>query len=176
MGRILWVSARIAAHDDWLLRRVQRWQAPRWVRIWMVAATRCGDGWAWCALLPVVLAFGGQSRYPVVASTGLAGIAGLVLMLLLKRVSRRRRPCGLDSDGRVPPAYNSSFPSGHSTTAFAVAVPLILSYPVAALPLLCLALSIASSRIVLGMHFLSDVVAGCVMGAGLGYVFFRLFS
>jgi membrane-associated phospholipid phosphatase len=35
---------------------------------------------------------------------------------------------------------------------------------------------IAASRIILGMHFLSDVVAGSMLGAGLGYAAFRMFS
>ena len=54
-------------------------------------------------------------------------------------------------------------------TAFAVAIPLSLFYPTLSIGLLFCALSIAMSRIVLGMHFLSDVVAGGLLGAGLGY-------
>jgi undecaprenyl-diphosphatase len=42
--------------------------------------------------------------------------------------------------------------------------------------LLFCALSVATSRIVLGMHFLSDVVVGAVLGAGLGYAGFVIFA
>jgi undecaprenyl-diphosphatase len=42
--------------------------------------------------------------------------------------------------------------------------------------LLFCALSVATSRIMLGMHFLSDVVAGAILGAGLGYAGFIIFA
>ena len=61
-------------------------------------------------------------------------------------------------------------------TAFAVAVPLALFYPALAIGLFFCALSIAMSRILLGMHFLSDVVAGALIGTGLGYLAFFAFQ
>jgi undecaprenyl-diphosphatase len=61
-------------------------------------------------------------------------------------------------------------------TAFAVAVPLLLFYPTLAPGLLFCALSIAMSRILLGMHFLSDVIAGAALGAGLGVLGFFAFQ
>ena len=66
-----------------------------------------------------------------------------------------------------------SFPSGHSTTAFAVALSLGSFYPEIMLVLLILAANVAISRVIVGMHFLSDVLAGAGMGALLGYVAFR---
>jgi len=38
------------ARDQRLMRRMNRWRAPRWFRIWMIAATRMGDGWIWYGL------------------------------------------------------------------------------------------------------------------------------
>ncbi len=55
-------------------------------------------------------------------------------------------------------------------TAFAVSISVALAYPVLLGMLLVCALSVAASRILLGMHFLSDVLAGSVLGALLGYV------
>jgi undecaprenyl-diphosphatase len=63
-----------------------------------------------------------------------------------------------------------SFPSGHSTTAFAVALSLGSFYPEIMPLLLLLASNVAVSRVVIGMHFLSDVLVGSGMGALLGYV------
>jgi undecaprenyl-diphosphatase len=76
----------------------------------------------------------------------------------------------------ILPPDQFSFPSGHSITAFAVAVPVGLFYPGLASVLLFLAASIALSRIILGMHFLSDVLAGSAIGAALGYGFFLLMT
>ncbi|MGB8592022.1 MAG: phosphatase PAP2 family protein, partial [Candidatus Acidiferrales bacterium] len=67
-------------------------------------------------------------------------------------------------------------PSGHAITAFAIAVSLGLFYPQLQDILLFTAVCIAGSRIILGMHFLSDVIAGSAIGAALGYSCFRLFA
>ena len=61
-------------------------------------------------------------------------------------------------------------------TAFAVALPLCLFYPTLTVGLAFCALSIALSRILLGMHFLSDVVAGAILGSGLGYLAYLAFQ
>ena len=53
-------------------------------------------------------------------------------------------------------------------TASSIALVLTYFYPPLELPLIFLALSIALSRIVLGMHFLSDVLAGIILGVALG--------
>jgi undecaprenyl-diphosphatase len=55
-------------------------------------------------------------------------------------------------------------------TAFAITVAFTQFYPSLAFGLMFCALSIAVSRVVLGMHFLSDVVAGAILGAGFGYL------
>ena len=72
------------------------------------------------------------------------------------------------------PPDQFSFPSGHTITAFAVAVSLSMYYPEMLPGLLFCAVSIAVSRILLGMHFLSDVLAGAAIGSALGYAAARL--
>lgn len=69
---------------------------------------------------------------------------------------------------RLLPPDQFSFPSGHTITAFAVAVSLGAFYPEMRPGLYFCAASVAGSRILLGMHFLSDVVAGAGIGAVLG--------
>ena len=68
-----------------------------------------------------------------------------------------------------------SFPSGHTISAFAFSIAVGSYYPYLMGVLLFCAFSIATSRIVLGMHFLSDVVVGALLGAGLGYAGFVIF-
>ena len=60
-------------------------------------------------------------------------------------------------------------------TAFSIAVPLSVFYPALEPGLLFCAVSIALSRILLGLHFLSDVVVGSALGAILGYIVVNLF-
>jgi len=67
-----------------------------------------------------------------------------------------------------------SFPSGHALNAFALAVTVGLAVPALSPLLFFLAASIAASRLVLGVHFLTDVVAGSLIGAVLGAAAFVL--
>jgi len=159
----------ITYRDHTLMRRVNRWSAPRWIRAWMICATRGGDGWLWYTLGAVILLTGGPQRFPAVAAAALAAALGVTLFLQIKKATARRRPCAFEPHcwATLLPPDQFSFPSGHTITAFAVAVSLARFYPELSLGLFFCALSVAASRILLGMHFLSDVLAGAVIGTSL---------
>jgi len=156
----------ISHRDHGLMRRVHRWPAPRWIRVWMLCATRGGDGWLWYALGLVLLLFGGEQRFLAVGSAALAAGLGIAIFLQLKRGFGRKRPCALEPHcwATLLPPDQFSFPSGHTITAFSVAVSLSGFYPELAIGLFFCAVSVAASRILLGMHFLSDVLAGAAIG------------
>jgi undecaprenyl-diphosphatase len=176
VARAVW--GYIESRDHRLMRRVHRWRAPKWIRIWMMLATRCGDGWIWYLLGVILLLFGGRQRFLALGSGAVAVAVGILLFKLLKNASHRTRPCQLEPHcwAAILPPDRFSFPSGHSITAFAVATCIGLYYPHLSDLLLFIAVCVAASRIILGMHFLSDVVAGSLMGAGLGFGAFRIFS
>lgn len=161
----------IATGDHRLMRRVNSWRAPRWVRLWMIGATRGGDGWLWYAMGFAVLIFGGEHRTPALLAAALASGLGVLLFLRLKRAIGRKRPCALEPHcwATLLPPDQFSFPSGHSITAFAMATSISEFYPSLLVGLLFCAVSVAVSRILLGMHFLSDVIVGSLMGVALGY-------
>jgi undecaprenyl-diphosphatase len=117
----------------------------------------------------VILLTGGPRRFHAVAAAALAAALGVTLFLRLKKAAARRRPCAFEPHcwAILLPPDQFSFPSGHTITAFAVAVSLSRFYPELSLGLFFCALSIAASRILLGMHFLSDVLAGAAIGGGL---------
>jgi undecaprenyl-diphosphatase len=163
------VLGYIERRDHGLMRRVQRWRAPRWIRVWMLCATRGGDGWLWYAMGLVIALFGGAARFRAISAAALAAGAGIALFLRLKKAAGRRRPCVFEPHcwSTLLPPDQFSFPSGHTITAFAVAVSLSLAYPELAVGLFFCALSVAISRILLGMHFLSDVLAGAAIGTVL---------
>jgi undecaprenyl-diphosphatase len=119
-----------------------------------------------------VALFGGPERFHALLAAALAVAAGIALFLELKRVFRRKRPCELEPHcwADLLPPDQFSFPSGHTITAFAVTAALAGFYPDMLPGLLFCAVSIAASRVVLGMHFLSDVIAGAVLGSTLGAV------
>lgn len=161
----------IAQRDHRLMACVNNWRAPRWVRVWMICATRGGDGWLWYAMTLAIVLFGGPERFVAVFSAFLASSVGVALFMFLKKRTNRRRPCSIATHcwSKLLPPDQFSFPSGHTITAFAFAVPFSLCYPDLLVGVLFCAISIAASRILLGMHFLSDVLAGALIGASLGY-------
>ena len=168
---------RIAAGDLRVMRRANAWFAPRWVRWWMMGATRAGDGWVWYIVGAIILLFGGRERFHALAAGTAAALFSIGCFLALKRTINRKRPCELHAHcwATVLPPDEFSFPSGHTMTAFGIAVALALFFPALSAALLFFAFSIAVSRVVLGMHFVSDVIAGMLLGAAIGYGCYLLF-
>jgi len=166
----------ISDRDHRLMRRVNRWPAPRWARVAMIAATRGGDGWLWYGLGFLLLVFGDSQRFAAVCAAALASGTGLGIYLVVKKATGRRRPCLIQPHcwARILPPDQYSFPSGHTITAFSVATSICLFYPSLTAALIVCASMVAISRIILGMHFLSDVVTGAFIGSFLGYAAFSL--
>jgi undecaprenyl-diphosphatase len=168
------VLSYLTESDLRLSWRLLGWAPPRWFRLWMITATKLGDGWLWVAAGLTLVAGGGACHRALGASALAAGIANLAL-LLLKRSVRRKRPCDYRSHSHFhiqPFAYfpsdRFSFPSGHALNAFSIGTVLSLSFPSLAPGIALLAVSVAASRVVLGLHFLSDVLAGAALGTLIG--------
>jgi undecaprenyl-diphosphatase len=169
---------QIQSNDHRLMRWVHRWRAPRWFRILMIAATRGGDGWLWYSLGMILILYGGPHRFAAIGAAVATAAAGIVVFRTLKHASHRKRPCEIEPHcwSSILPPDKYSFPSGHSITAFAVALSIGLFYPELLAYLLTVAALIAASRIILGMHFLSDVLAGSVIGIVLGAAGHHIFA
>ncbi len=67
---VIELSELIAHRYQRVMRRINRWPAPRWVRIWMLAATRAGDSWLWYAMGLFILVLGGATRFRALAAAG----------------------------------------------------------------------------------------------------------
>lgn len=168
----------IATRDHKLMRRINQWRAPQWVRLSAIAATRAGDGWLWGLIGLLILVFGGHNRVLATAAAGAAATVGAGLFVLLKKLSGRKRPCEVEPHcwATLLPPDRFSFPSGHTITSFAVAVALGSFYPALLPALLVCATTIAVSRLLLGMHFLSDVLVAALLGTGLALSSHALFA
>lgn len=96
-------------------------------------------------------------------------LSGVIINLIKPVVGRLRPKMLFEADLygfeplRIGYEYNS-FPSGHATTVFALAAALALLFPRWRLPLSVFAAAVGFSRIVIGSHYLSDVMAGAYMG------------
>lgn len=134
----------------------------------LVGLSRAADhSKLWLVLAPVAASFGG-TRGRRAAERGVLALAftSAIVNGPLKLLIGRRRPPPRRRIRRMP--RTSSFPSGHSASAFAFAVAATRELPEAGRLLLPLAASVAYSRVYLGVHYPSDVVAGAAFGAAVG--------
>jgi membrane-associated phospholipid phosphatase len=111
----------------------------------------------------------GEASLFVFVSIALSGI----LVNVIKVLVGRARPKLLDLDaGLSPLSFQGdfhSFPSGHSNTAFALALALGFLAPRFRVPLLLLAGLVAASRVVVSAHFVTDIVGGAAVAVITGY-------
>ena len=175
VARAVW--GYIEQRDLRLMRRLHRWRPPRSIRIFMLAMSRLGNGWLWYSLGIFILIGGGQNRYRAFFAGAFGALVAILIFQRVKPLSHRRRPCEIEPHcwAVLSPPDRFSFPSGHAMTSFAIAVAVGSFYPQCQPSLLAVAAMIAVSRIIVGMHFLTDIVVGAMMGALIGYLSVWLF-
>lgn len=146
---------------------------------WMLIPTGCAIAAA-LVLRKRHVGFRNAAAYGLIASTiGFVfvsiGGAGLTANLA-KNIIGRARPSLFDSVGPLdfkPFAFDSdwaSFPSGHATNIFAFATVIGMLWPKGRVLLYTLAVWIAASRVLIGEHYVTDVVAGAILGTAFPYL------
>ena len=132
--------------------------------------SRLGDGIAWYVLIGALVVFGGREGWLASIHLAATGAVALALYKALKRWTRRPRPFAADLRIRawVAPLDEFSFPSGHTLHAVAFSTVAIAHHPALAWVLVPFTATVALSRVVLGLHYPSDVLAATVLGGLLG--------
>jgi undecaprenyl-diphosphatase len=156
-------------HDaGWCLRanRLCQWTA---MRRFFAGISRLGDGVFWYALMAAMVIVDGFTGLVASAHLAATGAIALTLYKILKRWTRRPRPFASDVRIRawVAPLDEFSFPSGHTLHAVAFSIVAIAHYPMLATVLVPFTACVAVSRVVLGLHYPSDVLAAIGIGSTL---------
>lgn len=130
-------------------------------------ASRAGDGVLWYTLVALLAIACGAAGRQIALQCAVVGVTGLAIYRALKNVLVRERPyithSAIVCAGRALDRF--SFPSGHTLHAVSFTVVICSGLPLLAWILVPMALLIAGSRVVLGLHYPSDVLAGGVIGA-----------
>lgn len=164
-------SPQMRREHGWCLV-ANRWGERPFVRAYFRAVSRLGDGSIWYVLMAAIILVEGWAGLAASAHLAATGCVALFLYRRLKIWTRRARPCNADERIRawVAPLDEFSFPSGHTLHAVAFSLVAIAHYPVLAWVLLPFTLSIAASRVVLGVHYPSDVLAATAIGTTLAWL------
>jgi undecaprenyl-diphosphatase len=139
--------------------------------------SRSGDGVFWYTLMAAIFLFGGQQGRLVAIQMAVTAIVGVAVYKLLKNTLLRARPfithpeiCRLTA-----PLDYYSFPSGHTLHAVAFTLVSGAWYPMLLWVTFPFMLLVAMSRVLLGLHYPSDVMAGALIGAALASLSLSLF-
>jgi undecaprenyl-diphosphatase len=160
---------RLAAWDRILCMRFNRASDLTWVRIVLIAASQLGNGLFWYALI-VALAMWGDALASIAVIHMIAvGVVCAFVYKWLKKGTSRLRPYMAQPGITLcaMPLDRYSFPSGHTLHATAFSLVALFYYPALAWVLVPFSVLVALSRVVLGLHYPSDVLAGAVLGAAI---------
>ncbi len=163
---VIWLQHREIRIFHWINQRLQH-QILDWI---MSRITHLG-GATFTITTMLLLWIAAPAALSRTALLGLIALAAShIPVAFIKRLYPRLRPYDALPDTILSslPLKDHSFPSGHTTAIFSIVTPFALIFPLFALLLVPLALTVAVSRIYLGLHYPSDVFVGFILGASSG--------
>ena len=166
-------ALRIYASFEWLDTFEVRLCLPcnhfarfRPVGVYFKVIGRLGDGVVWYAMLAALpLVYGKPAILPTL-HMAMTALLGVIIYVLLKALLVRERPFASHAGvmAFAQPLNRYSFPSGHTLQAILFLVMLAHYFPDIALIMLPFCISVAASRVILGLHYPSDVLVGAFIG------------
>ena len=146
------------------------------VQYFFSAVSRLGDGIAWYAMLAVLpLVYGPDAIRPSLTMS-ITALIGVGVYKVLKATLVRERPFAshFQVQPLTAPLDRYSFPSGHTMHASAFLVQLAHYYPDVMGLMLPFGIAVALSRVLLGLHYPTDVLAGALLGWALARISLNL--
>jgi undecaprenyl-diphosphatase len=164
-----WSFERLDELEGRLCMPCNQFSRYRCVGAYFRLVSRLGDGILWYALLALLPLWFGYDAFKPTAHVAFTALAGVVLYKVIKGCMMRERPFASHANlhAVTPPLDRYSFPSGHTLQATLFLVMLNHYFPGVALLLLPFGVSVAASRVILGLHYPSDVVVGAMLGYAL---------
>jgi undecaprenyl-diphosphatase len=172
---------------DATLRELLRWDQAiclqlnrglHWVALQRAfqAISWLGNGIFWYALMmALLLTYLGDAVRPVLHMVLVGAVCGFIYKIIKGRTLRPRPYQAMRSIAPGAPVLDTfSFPSGHTLHAVAFSLVACSYYPSLIIILLPFTLLTAASRVVLGLHYPSDVLAGAALGALVAAASFRI--
>ena len=163
-GSVCMIFNRFARRD--LLERFFSWVS------WL------GNGSFWYGLMAVIPAVYGSNGMRASLHMGLVALSGVLIYKFLKSRTVRQRPFVTHGSIRLgtEPLDRYSFPSGHTLHAVAFSTVAVSYFPGLFWVVTPFAVLVALSRLVLGLHYPTDVAAGAGVGLSLAYVSMTAFG
>lgn len=163
-----WLSEK----DEALCLRLHQVSRIHWLRKGCCVVSRLSNGVFWYTLMIALLVFRGPAAVQPVLHMVVTGLACTLFYKWLKAKTNRKRPYHRNEQIQplADPLDEYSFPSGHTLHAVAFSVIALYYYPVFAAFLLPFTVLVALSRVVVGLHYPSDVLAGIAIGSSIASV------
>jgi undecaprenyl-diphosphatase len=178
VGKTAALLHRLGEIDISVCQRLNRASHYQAVRLLFIAVSRLGDGVFWYGLIAAIALVDRGRGCQIAAQMLATGIAGVAVYKLLKSQTVRPRPFTRRAEIRLcsEPLDRYSFPSGHTLHAFSFGMIACAHYPFLYLPLGVFAVLIALSRMILGLHYPTDVLAGALIGTVLAKISLALYG
>jgi undecaprenyl-diphosphatase len=168
----LWRNVEMYSGEWRLCLACNRWVIRARTAAFFGLISRLGDGVFWYALMVAIATFGGETGRHCALRMAITGLIAAGMYRYLKRWTRRPRPFRAHSQIIVPvaPLDEFSFPSGHTLHAVSFTIVALAYFPILAPLLIPFMLLIAISRVVLGLHYPSDVIAASLIAIALATI------
>jgi undecaprenyl-diphosphatase len=178
--RLAEILHQLGAIDRAVYAAVASVPAPALDRAMRRLSNSANNSKIWFAIAAALALTGPAGQRAAVRGVLAIGVTSAAVNLGVKSLSARRRPdragAGVPGDRHVRMPTSTSFPSGHSASAFAFATAISRDSPWLAVAIQFLAGGVAYSRVHTGVHYPGDTVAGALIGAGVGQAVSSVFD